>query len=132
MALFDLKIVASNRLFYEGKCQSLTIPCTDGEKQVLAHHSAMLMAMTNGTLRFTDESGAETIAVSGTGFAEVVDNQVTVIVDTVERPEEIDANRAKAAAERAQERLRQRKSLQEYYKGQAALSRAVARLKVKR
>ena len=92
----------------------------------------MLMAMTNGTLRFTDESGAETIAVSGTGFAEVVDNQVTVIVDTVERPEEIDANRARAAAERAEERLRQRKSLQEYYKGQAALSRAVARLKVKR
>lgn len=132
MTLFDLKIVASNRLFYQGKCQSITLPCTDGDKQVLAHHSAMLIAMTNGTLRFTDESGKETIAASGTGFAEVVDNQVTVVVDTVERPDEIDANRARAAAERAEERLRQKKSLQEYYKGQAALSRAMARLKVKK
>jgi F-type H+-transporting ATPase subunit epsilon len=132
MTLFDLKIVASNRLFYQGKCQSITLPCTDGDKQVLANHSAMLIAMTNGTLRFTDESGKETIAVSGTGFAEVADNQVTVVVDTVERPEEIDAHRARAAAERAEERLRQKKSLQEYYKGQAALSRAMARLKVKK
>ena len=55
---------------------------------------------------------------------------VILLADTVELPEEIDVTRAKAAKERAEERLRQRKSQIEYYQTQAALSRAMARLKV--
>ena len=112
MTRFELKVVASDHVFYDGPCVSLTIPCTDGEKQILAHHEATLMAMTNGVLR-------------------MVDNKVTVIVDTVEKPEEIDANRARRAKARAEERLRQKQSIHEYYKNQAALSRAMARLKLK-
>ena len=59
----------------------------------------------------------------------VANNRVTVPADTVERPEEVDANRAKEALERAQERLRQKQSIQEYYHTQASLSRAMARLR---
>ena len=46
------------------------------------------------------------------------------------RPEEVDVNRAKEALERAQERLRQKQSIQEYHMNQLALSRAMARLRV--
>ena len=38
MTRFELKVVASDHVFYDGPCVSLTIPCTDGEKQILAHH----------------------------------------------------------------------------------------------
>ncbi|WP_315307663.1 ATP synthase F1 subunit epsilon [Pseudoramibacter alactolyticus] len=131
MTRFELKVVASDHVFYDGPCVSLTIPCTDGEKQILAHHEATLMAMTNGVLRMVDECGNTQVAVTGMGFAEVADNKVTVIVDTVEKPEEIDANRARRAKVRAEERLRQKQSIHEYYKNQAALSRAMARLKLK-
>lgn len=55
--------------------------------------------------------------------------RVTVLADTVERPEEVDANRAKEALERAQERLRQKQSIQEYHMTQAAMARALTRLK---
>lgn len=131
MTRFELKVVASDHIFYDGACVSLTIPCTDGEKQILAHHEATLMAMTNGVLRMVDDAGNTRTAVTGMGFAEVADNKVTVIVDTAERPEEIDANRARRAKARAEERLRQKQSLREYHKNQAALSRAMARLKLK-
>lgn len=132
MSLFDVKIVASNRVFYEGKCQSVTVQCTDGEKQILAHHEATIIAMKNGPLRLVDDKGNTQIAVTGMGFAEVVDNKVTIVTDTCERPEEIDRNRALRAKERAEERLRQKQSIEEYYRTQAALSRALARLKIRK
>ena len=64
------------------------------------------------------------------GFAEVTsDNQVEILVDTIERPEEIDIRRAKEAKERAEERLLQHKSRMEYYRNTTSLARAMARLK---
>ena len=55
--------------------------------------------------------------------------EVLILVDTIERPEEIDRVRAERARERAEERLRQKQSVQEYYRSKAALARAMARLK---
>ena len=52
-----------------------------------------------------------------------------ILVDTIERPEEIDVRRAKEAKERAEERLLQHKSRMEYYRNTASLARAMARLK---
>ena len=64
------------------------------------------------------------------GFVEIMPSYVTLLADTVERPEEIDEKRAEAAKERAEEKLRQKQSISEYYHTQAALSKAMARLKV--
>lgn len=132
MNSFDLKIVATNRVFYEGKCLSLTIPCVDGEKEILAHHEEMLIAMKVGNLRLITEEGEKIEAVVGMGFTEVTREQVLVITDTAERPEEIDEVRARQAKERAEEQLRQQQSIQEYYHSRASLARAIARLKGKK
>lgn len=53
------------------------------------------------------------------------------MVDSVERPEDIDANRAKRAAAEAREAILQTKSMQEYGAAQARLARALSRLQVK-
>ena len=55
-----------------------------------------------------------------------------MLVGFAEHPEEIDRKRAEAARERAEERLRQKQSIHEYYHSKAALARAVARLKTRR
>ena len=57
-------------------------------------------------------------------------NNVILLADTVELPEEIDINRANEAKLRAQEKLRQKQSIKEYYQTQASLNRAMNRLKV--
>lgn len=59
----------------------------------------------------------------GTGFAEIVNNRVTLIVDTAEKPEDIDVRRAREQKERAEEQLRQKQSIQQYYHTQASLAR---------
>ncbi len=58
-------------------------------------------------------------------------NDVLVLVDAAERPEDIDANRARRAADEAKEAILQRRSIQEYKMAQADLARAVSRLRVK-
>jgi F-type H+-transporting ATPase subunit epsilon len=63
------------------------------------------------------------------GFAEIINNRVSVLVNSAERPEEIDVKRAEEARQRAQERLRHKQSIQEYYLSQASLARAMTRLK---
>ena len=50
-------------------------------------------------------------------------------METAESPEEIDIRRAEEAKERALEQLRQKQSIQEYYRSSASLSRAMSRLK---
>ena len=130
MSKFYLKVISSNRIFYEGFCTCLIIPSVDGEKAIMAHHEEVIVAVDNGEMRMQKEEGGEwSYAVLGKGFCMVANNRVTVLADTVERPEEVDANRATEALERAQERLRQKQSIQEYHMTQAAMARALTRLK---
>ena len=70
-------------------------------------------------------------AVSG-GLGKVEDGEVLVLVDSAERPEEIDADRARRDADAAKEAILQKKSIQEYRSAQANLARALSRLRVKR
>ena len=83
-----------------------------------------------GEMDFVDANGEKiTVAVSA-GFTEVFNNRIKVFALTVERPEEIDIRRAEEAKERAEEQLRQKKSLEEYNANQMALARAMSRLRV--
>lgn len=104
----------------------------DGSMGIMAHHEDMVMAITEGPMRIQTEDGTWIEAVSGIGHVRVAYNRVTIIVDTVERPEEIDARRAQEALERAEEAMRQKQSIQEYHMSQANMARAMARLAVKK
>ena len=131
MDTFGLKIIASDKVFYEGRCRKLIIPAPDGEKGMLPNHENMVIAIAVGTakVQLAGEDEWRDLAV-GTGFAEIVNNRVTLLVDTAERPEDIDVRRAQEQQERAQEQMRQKQSIQEYYHTQASLARAMTRLRV--
>lgn len=130
MDTFGLKIIASDRIFYDGRCRKLILPAPDGEMGILANHENMVIAITVGDARMEVEEGSWVDVAFGAGFAEIVNNRVTVLVDTAERPEEIDVRRAEEARERAEEQMRQKQSIREYYRTQASLARAMNRLKV--
>ena len=131
MDTFGLKIIASDKVFYEGRCRKLIIPAPDGQKGILPNHENMVIAIVVGTakVQLAGEDEWRDLAV-GTGFAEIVNNRVTLLVDTAERPEDIDIRRAQEQQERAEEQMRQKQSIQEYYHTQASLARAMNRLRV--
>lgn len=130
MNTFYLKIIACDRVFYSGKCSILVVPALDGELAIQAHHQNMVVATEVGDVRFKDGSSEEWHeCVAGIGFVHIANNRVTMLVDTAERPDEIDENRAREAMERAKEQLRQKQSIQEYHMSQASMARAMYRLK---
>lgn len=126
---FNLEIIASNHPFYKGECEMLSFKGLDGEFGVLPNHEPMVTCLTAGELRFKVDGQWRYAAVSD-GFVEIMPEFVVLLADTVERPEEIDVKRAEEAKMRAEERLRQKQSIMEYYHTQAALNRAMSRLKV--
>ncbi len=130
MGAFHLRVIAADKEFYNGKCESLIIPAFDGQKEILAHHEDMVIAVDDGEMRYKPEGSTEWVyAVVGKGFVQIVNNRVILLVETVERPEDIDIARAEAAKARAEEQMRQKQSIQEYYHSSASLARAMARLK---
>lgn len=129
MSTFSLKVVAANRTFFYGRAEIVVLPSVDGEIAIMAHHEEMAIAIAAGSMKIRTESGEEITAAVSDGMANVANNRVSVIVYSAERPEEIDAVRAREAKERAEEQLRQKQSVQEYNISSAALARAMARLK---
>ena len=132
MDTFQVHILAADRTFYEGPCESLTIPTSDGERGILAHHSAMIAAVQPGTLRWQPPGQPVQYAAISPGMVKVEHNDVLVLVDSAERPEEIDAARARREADQAREAILQKRSRQEYQIAQASLARALNRLRVKK
>ncbi len=132
MNTFRLKIVSSNRVFFDGEAQSLVVPVAgEGLCGFLARHENTVAPIEFGEMKLTDADGNVTEAFVGSGFLEFINNQANLVCISVELPEEIDKRRAEEAAERAAEELRQQKSINEYYVTQANLSRAMERLKIK-
>ena len=94
---------------------------------VQAGHSPVLVALHMGILHFEADGESRDVLV-GDGIAEVTPSYVMVLVDSAERPEDIDRNRAEEARIRAQERLQHQQSMHEYYQSKIALNRAMQRL----
>ena len=127
MNRFILNITASSGEFYQGNCENLVLPIGDGVYGVQAGHSQVLVALHMGILHF-DADGESRDVLVGDGIAEVTPSYVMVLVDSAERPEDIDKNRAEAARIRAEERLQHKQSMHEYYQSKIALDRAMQRL----
>lgn len=131
MDTFQVHILAADRTLYEGPCVNLTIPASDGERGILAHHASMMAAVVPGMLRYQPPGEEVRLAAVSPGMVKVEANEVLVLVDSAERPEEIDEARARREADQAREALLQKKSRQEYQLAQASLARALNRLRVK-
>ena len=86
-------------------------------------------AIIPGEMRFEDADGNEYVFAVSSGFVEMINNRAKLFCLSVESPEEIDIRRAQEAKDRAEEQLRQKQSIQEYYLSQASMARAMTRLK---
>jgi F-type H+-transporting ATPase subunit epsilon len=129
----QLVIVTPERQLLSQSVTEMTLPGADGELGVLPGHAPLITELGIGELRYRAAGGtlSEPIAVIR-GFAEVLQDRVTVLAETAERPEEIDLDRAKAALERAEKRIAAGTSATEmdWDRATAALQRALVRIKV--
>jgi F-type H+-transporting ATPase subunit epsilon len=125
-----LEIVTPEQMTFRGVVDEVTIPGTEGQFGVLKGHAALLSSVDIGELSFTQDHKKTYYAVN-TGYAEVAASKVTVLVETAERFDLIDRERAKRAREQAEEKLAKlsREDV-EFEKARLALLRAITRLNV--
>lgn len=128
MSTFILEIITPERNFFSGEAECVIFKSADGEIGVLAKHAPTVVTVNVGPIRINAQ-GKWIDAVVTDGFAKIMPDRVVIMTDTAEYPEEIDVNRAKAAKQRAEERLQKQLSQLEYMRSKAALARAMARIK---
>lgn len=127
-----LKVVSPTGTLLETEATSVQFPGDDGLFGILPRHAAMTSLTTSGLLR-AKTGGGETIElVVHDGFAQVANNVVTVLTRSAEKPEEIDTERARRAAERARKRLKLRKEEIDFLRARMALQRAMIRERLAR
>lgn len=129
MKTFSLKVLASDKVFFDGRSQMVVLPAKDGQLGVLANHGDMVTALSMGEMRIQKEDGTWETVLIGKGIMQDVNNRMLVLVEFAEHPEEIDQKRALEAKQRAEEQLRQKQSILEYHHSKAALARALARIR---
>ena len=125
-----LEIVTPERMAFKGVVEEVTIPGSEGEFGVLRGHAPLLSSVDVGELSFTQDHKRTHYAVN-TGYAEVTASKVTILVETAERSDQIDLERARRAKQRAEELIgKLPKEDAEFEKIRLALLRAITRLNI--
>ena len=126
---FTLRIITPDRMFYDGPVKMVEFDTVEGEVGVLPGHIPMTFIIRPGVLTITEEDGLKMAALHA-GFAEVLQDRVTILAEIIEWPSEIDENRAKEAKERAEERLQAGNEGTDTARAEVALRRALTRIEV--
>lgn len=125
-----LEVVTPEKMVFSGKVEEVLIPGTEGEFGVLLGHEPLLTSVDIGELYFL-AGGKKTHYAVNTGYAEITGGKITVLIETAERADAIDKDRANKAKEKATEGLSQlTKEHDDYEKMRLALTRAINRISV--
>jgi F-type H+-transporting ATPase subunit epsilon len=126
-----LEIITAERQVYSDEVDVVVAPGIEGQLGILPHHAPLMTVLQPGEL-MVRKDGVESYLVVTGGFMEVLGNKVTILADAAENSDEIDEQRAQAAVERAQERIRNRESDVQLEEALHSLRRARVRVGVAR
>lgn len=129
-----LEIVTVERLTFSDDVDMVIAPGSEGVMGILPHHAPLLTTLAYGELVVRKQGQEDLSFAIGGGFMEVQPDKVTVLADAAERADEINLDRAQEARKRAEGLLQsgRKLSLDEQIKAEAAIRRAMTRIKIAR
>ena len=130
MPSFYVEIVAPDHSVFKGEATVVRAPGVEGSFEVLYNHAPMIAAFEVGPLFITTPSGERVVFATSGGFLEVLNNKVTILAETAEPASDIDVERARAAEQRAKERLQATTDPDERARAEQALERARNRARI--
>lgn len=126
----QLEAVTPERRLLSEEVNSVTVPGRNGEMEILPGHAALISELKTGVLSYSEDGTVFQLHVSG-GFIEVNHDRVSVLAEIAERPEEIDAARARLSRERTEKQLSSWSGAEEdFEKARAKLERSMVRLQL--
>ena len=125
--LFELKIIEPDGMFFEGEGEFLEFTSVEGQMGVYKNHIPLTTILEPCVVKIHANGEVKKAAVLG-GFIEIQKERITILAEDANWPEEIDVERAKAAKQRAEERLDKKEAGLDVVRAEAALKRAMARI----
>jgi F-type H+-transporting ATPase subunit epsilon len=126
---FQLEIVTPEKMVVRDQAEEMQIPGKDGYLGILPGHAPLITELSVGEITYLKDNYTHHLAVAW-GFAEVLPNKVTILAETAERAEEIDARRAQEAKQRAESHLTTCNTEEDFNRTADDLKRAETRLEV--
>jgi len=124
---FKLTIVTPDREFFNEEADMVEFNTTEGEIGVYAGHAPLTVIVKPGILTITQGDTVRNAALHA-GFVQILPEEITILAEIIEWPEEIDKERAEEAKQRAEVRLTERSANIDLDRAQTALMRAIARI----
>lgn len=125
----NLEIITPERRVLSEKVDEIVVPGLEGELGILPQHTPLVSQLQTGILSYRQGTEKKLVHVSG-GFVEVLPDQVAVLSDVAERPEEIDIERARKARERAETRIATGGDDIDFRRAELKLQRAMIRIQL--
>ncbi|WP_315121821.1 ATP synthase F1 subunit epsilon [uncultured Clostridium sp.] len=126
MALFSLKVVTSNGIFFDEEVDMAILRCVNGDIGILKGHAPLISLIGIGKLRIKQNGKIKEAAIAG-GYVEVNKEDTLIVCDAIEWPNEIDIERVKEAKRRAEERLQNPDGI-DVARAEVALKKAINRI----
>lgn len=128
--VFKLQVVTPDKIFYTGEVGMVELTTTEGQIGVYANHIPLTAIVAPGVLHIHEASEVKKAALHA-GFIEILPDEVTIMAEVVEWPDEIDVKRAEEARIRAERRLKDNRAETDTVRAEMALKRALARLEAR-
>jgi F-type H+-transporting ATPase subunit epsilon len=130
MSTFLLEIVTPERKVYGQDVNMVIVKGTEGEMGIMKHHIPLVTALKIAPVVIKKDSGDDVLAVNA-GFIEISKEKVVILAESAEPAGLIDIDRAKSAADRARQRLADKKQENiDYLRAEIALQKALNRIEV--
>ena len=123
-----LKIVTHDKVVYDDNVEEIYSKGIDGEFGVLKNHIPFMTALDVGVTKIVKDGEVKLFTTMG-GIFQYADDEAVILTNSSECGDDIDVNRAKEAKERAEQRLHDRNEDIDEHRAEAALSRALTRIK---
>ncbi|KHD86688.1 F0F1 ATP synthase subunit epsilon [Heyndrickxia ginsengihumi] len=129
MRTYKVSIVTPDGPVYSSEVEMIIAKAKSGEIGILYGHIPLVAPLQIGAVRLKNDGKTELVAVSG-GIIEVRPEEVTILAQAAELPEQIDIERAEKAKERAENRLQSNHDDVDFKRAELALKRAMTRIDV--
>ena len=128
---FTLKIISPDREFYTGEVEMIELRTSEGEIGVYKGHIPLTAVIAPGVLRIHESGNNIKTAALISGFIEILPDEVSILAEDVQWPDEIDEARAQEARVRAERRIAEKDSATNMNRAELALKRSIARIEAK-
>lgn len=125
-----LNIITPERKIFDGEVSELTTENDIGRLEILPNHVPMVTSIIPTVTTFTTADGKKLKVFTSTGVLRIEKNELNLLSEVAEWPEEIDVNRAEEAKKKAEQLLSEKENI-DYKRAELKLKRALARIKAK-